>query len=283
VTLTPHPFLVPWSWKSRATPLLPLWAVRPLQSLSACTRVHFTFFTPVLAKNAHVVTERETRLTSNTSSSRTATQSWGYKRKGLKFVFYIIIFSFYAWRVHLTFYSFESQPTMIHIRNFIANLNNNIGHYTQFLLTVVDRFLDNIYVLPPPSGSGWNLWISPQTLTSIYETTHCHNTNVCGKQDDQKISLQRTYLGSLFWTKYKVGFNRTAIPLLFHNRGTYCALRRVSVFLHSFCSVINQSLNLWLTRFWLRAESRWHSLADKFYWYNDNDLCIPQLKKINAK
>jgi len=24
VTLTPHPLLVPWSWKSRAIPLLPL-------------------------------------------------------------------------------------------------------------------------------------------------------------------------------------------------------------------------------------------------------------------
>jgi len=43
VTLTPHPLLVPWSRKSRAIPLLPFWAVRPLQSLSACTRVHFTF------------------------------------------------------------------------------------------------------------------------------------------------------------------------------------------------------------------------------------------------
>ena len=43
VTLTPHPLLVPWSRKSRAIPLLPLWAVRPVQSLSACTTVHFTF------------------------------------------------------------------------------------------------------------------------------------------------------------------------------------------------------------------------------------------------
>ena len=43
VTLTPHPLLVLWSRKSRAIPLLPLWAVRPVQSLSACTRVHFTF------------------------------------------------------------------------------------------------------------------------------------------------------------------------------------------------------------------------------------------------
>ena len=44
VTLIPHSLLLPWSRKSRAIPLLPLWAVRPVQSLSACTRVHFTFF-----------------------------------------------------------------------------------------------------------------------------------------------------------------------------------------------------------------------------------------------
>ena len=44
VTLTPHPLLVPWSRKGRAIPLLPLWDVRPVQSLGACTRVHFTFF-----------------------------------------------------------------------------------------------------------------------------------------------------------------------------------------------------------------------------------------------
>ena len=43
VTLTPHPLLVLLSWKGRATPLLPLWAVRPVQSLSACTRVPFIF------------------------------------------------------------------------------------------------------------------------------------------------------------------------------------------------------------------------------------------------
>ena len=42
VLLTTHPLLVPWSRKSRAIPLLPLWAVRPVQSLSACTRMHFT-------------------------------------------------------------------------------------------------------------------------------------------------------------------------------------------------------------------------------------------------
>jgi len=33
----PSPLLVPWSRKSRAIPLLPLLAVRPVESLSACT------------------------------------------------------------------------------------------------------------------------------------------------------------------------------------------------------------------------------------------------------
>jgi len=43
VTLTPHPLIVPWLIKSRAIPLFPLRVLRPVQSLSACTRVHFTF------------------------------------------------------------------------------------------------------------------------------------------------------------------------------------------------------------------------------------------------
>jgi hypothetical protein len=31
---------------SRAIPLLPLWALRPVQSLNTCTRVHFTYLLP---------------------------------------------------------------------------------------------------------------------------------------------------------------------------------------------------------------------------------------------
>ena len=48
VTLTPHHLLRPWSRKGRAIPLLSLWVVRPVQSLSACTRVHFTLPTLLL-------------------------------------------------------------------------------------------------------------------------------------------------------------------------------------------------------------------------------------------
>jgi len=47
VTLTTH-HLVPWSRKSKAIPLLPLWVIRPVQSLSACTRVHFTLPLPMI-------------------------------------------------------------------------------------------------------------------------------------------------------------------------------------------------------------------------------------------
>jgi len=51
VTLTPHPLLVPWSIKGRAIPLLPLWAVWPVQSLSASTRVTFTFYADRCTRN----------------------------------------------------------------------------------------------------------------------------------------------------------------------------------------------------------------------------------------
>ena len=42
VTLTPHPFQCRGQERVELLPL-PLWAIQPVQSLSACTRVHFTF------------------------------------------------------------------------------------------------------------------------------------------------------------------------------------------------------------------------------------------------
>jgi len=51
VTQTPHLVIVPWSRKSRAIPLLPLWAV---QNISACTRVHFTFTFYILLKSCYL-------------------------------------------------------------------------------------------------------------------------------------------------------------------------------------------------------------------------------------
>jgi DNA-binding transcriptional LysR family regulator len=61
VTLTPHPLLVPWLRKCRAIPLLPLWTVRPVQSLSACTRVTFTFKYKVLSQHFSVWIEKKPR------------------------------------------------------------------------------------------------------------------------------------------------------------------------------------------------------------------------------
>jgi hypothetical protein len=53
----PHPLLVLWSRKSRTIPLLPLWTIRPVQSLSACTRVYFfTLYLCVLYLSQQVAT-----------------------------------------------------------------------------------------------------------------------------------------------------------------------------------------------------------------------------------
>ena len=81
VTLTPHPRLVPWSRKGRAIPLLPLRAVRPVQSFSACTRVHFTLpfmciYTYAICTNVHsrvhttyVVVARQRKVAYDTQGS----------------------------------------------------------------------------------------------------------------------------------------------------------------------------------------------------------------------
>ena len=55
MTLTPRPLLVSWTRNCIAIPLHPLSAVQPVQSLRACTRVHFTFTytsTPPMGRTA---------------------------------------------------------------------------------------------------------------------------------------------------------------------------------------------------------------------------------------
>ena len=66
VTLAPHPFKCPWSRKSRDILLLLLWAVRPVQSLSAYIRVHFTSFLPYTSSEVFFLLSL---LTSSASSS----------------------------------------------------------------------------------------------------------------------------------------------------------------------------------------------------------------------
>jgi len=56
VTVSPHPLLVP-SRKSRPNPLLPLWVKRPVQNLSACTRVQYTFFFNPYQKGGNTCTK----------------------------------------------------------------------------------------------------------------------------------------------------------------------------------------------------------------------------------
>jgi len=86
--LTPHPLWVPWSWKGRAIPLLPLLAVRPVQSLSACTRVHFTF----LLYHERYLTSYPTMITiwcllhsSCTAAVFVFTKHWGFRFRILKY------------------------------------------------------------------------------------------------------------------------------------------------------------------------------------------------------
>jgi len=66
MTLTPHPLLVPWSRKSRAIPLLPLWAVRPVQSLSCLYKgafYLFTFFSQDASVTVHRRDDKEEEFT----------------------------------------------------------------------------------------------------------------------------------------------------------------------------------------------------------------------------
>ena len=53
-TLTPHLLLVPWSRNSRAIPVLSLWAVRPVQSLSAWTKVRTIFLNKWSSRRNHL-------------------------------------------------------------------------------------------------------------------------------------------------------------------------------------------------------------------------------------
>jgi len=62
VTLTHHLLLMLWLRKSRAIPLLPLWAVRTVQSFRFCTRVHFHFYTIWLGRRYVWLTRSSTTL-----------------------------------------------------------------------------------------------------------------------------------------------------------------------------------------------------------------------------
>ena len=84
VMLTPHPLLVLWSWKGSAVALLPLWALRPVQSLTACTRVNFTYFTDVVG-------DKFVRLKPKSSVHSLIVPLWYVSIQNFKFQWFIII------------------------------------------------------------------------------------------------------------------------------------------------------------------------------------------------
>jgi hypothetical protein len=88
MTLTPHPLLVPRSWKGRAIPLLPLWAVRPVQSLSACTRVHFTFTFTRISWNIWRIPRKPSKRTASLWTFRTQSRSAAHFT-GIFGIFYV--------------------------------------------------------------------------------------------------------------------------------------------------------------------------------------------------
>ena len=69
--------VTPWSRKSRAIPLLPLWAVRPVQSLSTCTRVHFILPLPYWGDNLKPQPNSKTSLTTVRTHSGTTKRQHG--------------------------------------------------------------------------------------------------------------------------------------------------------------------------------------------------------------
>ena len=80
VTLIPHPLLVLWSRKSTAILLLPLWAVRPVQSLNACTRAQFKYVDGIVTKgidnargiqHAQPINKMEQTITDDTMDGKT--------------------------------------------------------------------------------------------------------------------------------------------------------------------------------------------------------------------
>jgi len=75
VKLTPHPLLVPCSRNSRAISLIPLWAVRPVQSLSACTGMHFTLLFTIYQKRPSV-----TGITCHTAFYRSVLSTFSFVR-----------------------------------------------------------------------------------------------------------------------------------------------------------------------------------------------------------
>ena len=61
----PSPLLVPWTRKSRAILLLPLWALRPVQNLSTCTKPQCLYRASVPVQSLSACTEPQCLYTAS--------------------------------------------------------------------------------------------------------------------------------------------------------------------------------------------------------------------------
>jgi len=92
LTLTSHPLLVPRSRKITAIPLLPLWAVRPVQSFSACTRVHFTLSFKFVSYYIWIHTETRVANVTSLFACNFTLRVRQMKRAAYKYVYLVISF-----------------------------------------------------------------------------------------------------------------------------------------------------------------------------------------------
>jgi len=95
VTLTPHPLLVQWSWKSTAIPLLPFWActacTEPQCLYKGALYLYFTVFQDVRDCSPHDTVSYQSLITCDAVShpgrlERAATQLWGHRSSWRVFV-----------------------------------------------------------------------------------------------------------------------------------------------------------------------------------------------------
>ena len=125
VTLTPHPLPVPWSWKGRAIPLLPLWAVWPVQSLSACARGQFIFFYHPAGLNSH---EFDIFLALR-SPSKTSTTDLQHKAIAVGgpfgFVYRFKLRKVESWKVRLQNVFIDTWRTVTHL-TAVCNVHDNV-------------------------------------------------------------------------------------------------------------------------------------------------------------
>jgi len=170
VTLTAHPLLVPWSWKSRATPLLPLRDVRPVQRLSACKRGRGVTLTahPLLvpwswkSRATPLLPLRDVRPVQRLSACT---------------------------RVHFTLYqlcrSLTEMQTCVHIKYqlFLSCPNQNSSG-SNFLLNYI-YLSDSVSLY---NSGRWPIWRTITSIICLFESSTCSEQLCAHPQVDSCIN-----------------------------------------------------------------------------------------------